>query len=138
MGRPATTGPATSEPAGSTSLVLDVEGPAAPPRTNGELVFAEPWESRAFGMAATLVDAGAFTWDEFREHLVARIGAWEAAHATDDPFSYYRCWLEALEALLVGSGTLGVADVDDRSVRLADRPAGHDHADDDAGHGHGH
>ncbi|MFD9651474.1 hypothetical protein [Streptomyces mirabilis] len=30
------------------SAPLDIEGPAAPPRSNGELVFAEPWESRAF------------------------------------------------------------------------------------------
>ena len=29
---------------------LDVDGPAAPPRSNGELVFAEPWEGRAFGL----------------------------------------------------------------------------------------
>ena len=32
---------------------LDLAGPAAPPRDNGELVFAQPWESRAFGMAVT-------------------------------------------------------------------------------------
>ena len=40
---------------------LDIEGPAAPPRSNGELVFAEPWESRAFGMAVTLYEAGVLT-----------------------------------------------------------------------------
>lgn len=125
--------------AGPSTEVLDVQGAAAPPRANGELVFAEPWESRAFGMAVTLADAGAFTWDEFRDHLVARIEAWEASRAADDPsFSYYRCWLEALEGLLVGSGTLGAADVADRSGLLTARPAGHDHPDDHPGHGHGH
>lgn len=117
--------------------VLEIEGPAAPPRVNGELVFAEPWEGRAFGLAVTLADGGAFTWDEFREHLVARIGAWEATHASDDPsFRYYRCWLDALEDLLVGAGTLGATDLADRSGRLAVRPAGHDHADVGGDHDH--
>ena len=26
---------------------LDLDGPSAPPRSNGALVFEEPWESRA-------------------------------------------------------------------------------------------
>jgi len=79
------------------TAVLDVAGAAAPPRSNGELVFAEPWESRAFGMAVTLADAGVFTWDEFRDALVARIAAWEAEPAPGEDFHYYRCWLGALE-----------------------------------------
>lgn len=59
------------------SAPLDIEGPAAPPRSNGELVFAEPWESRAFGMAVTQYDAGALTWPEFQAALIPRIAAWE-------------------------------------------------------------
>lgn len=127
-----------SSPAGG--AVLDVEGPAAPPRDNGELAFAEPWESRAFGMAVALSEAGAFDWATFREHLIARIGRWEAEHGVDDPaFRYYRCWLDALEDVLVASGTFGVDEVSARSLVLAERPAGHDHADAaDHGHGHGH
>lgn len=114
---------------------LDVSGPAAPPRSNGELVFAEPWESRAFGMAVTLADAGVFTWDEFRDRLVARIGAWEAEHGVDSPeFRYYTCWLDALEDVLVGGGALAGNDVAARSAEFAERPTGHDHRDD--GHGH--
>lgn len=101
---------------------LDVDGPAAPPRSNGELVFAEPWESRAFGMAATLVDAGVLTWDGFREHLIARIQA-----AGSGETSYYRCWLAALEDALVDAGTLTAAEVAARSEDLAARPAGHGH-----------
>ena len=120
------------------SVALDVEGSAAPPRSNGELVFAEPWESRAFGMAVTLSDAGAFGWDAFRDRLVARIGAWEAAHGVDDPsFRYYEHWLAALEDVLVGTGRLGAGDVAVRSEVLAERPAGHDHGDEhDQDHGH--
>ena len=32
-------------------------GAAAPPRSNGELVFEAPWESRSFGMAVALSEA---------------------------------------------------------------------------------
>lgn len=105
---------------------LDTDGPAAPPRTNGELVFAEPWESRAFAMAVTLAEAGVFTWDGFREGLVARIA--------DDPHApYYRSWLAALEDAVLAAGALDGAALTERTTELAGRPAGHDH-----GHGHGH
>jgi hypothetical protein len=52
---------------------LDIEGPAGPPRSNGELVFAEPWESRAFGMAVSLYETGMFSWPQFQAALIARI-----------------------------------------------------------------
>ncbi|MER6075525.1 nitrile hydratase accessory protein [Streptomyces sp. NPDC001817] len=58
---------------------LGTEGPAAPPRSNGELLFAEPWESRACGMAVTLYEAGVFGWPEFQTALIARITAWTAS-----------------------------------------------------------
>ena len=49
-------------------------GPALPlPRRNGELVFAEPWESRAFGLAMTLNAGGVFDWEEFRQHLIRAV-----------------------------------------------------------------
>jgi nitrile hydratase accessory protein len=120
------------------TAVLEVDGAAAPPRANGELVFAEPWESRAFGMAVTLAEAGLFTWDEFRDSLVDRVAAWEADHAPGEEYRYYRCWLAALEDRVVAAGALDAVAVAERSARLAERPAGHDHADDGHGHGHGH
>ena len=46
-----------------------LEGPAAPPAANGELVFEAPWQARLFGMAWSLCDAGLFEWDEFRAKL---------------------------------------------------------------------
>lgn len=117
------------------SVLLDIKGAAAPPRDNGELVFAEPWEGRAFGMAVSLAEAGAFTWDAFRDRLVARIGRWESAHGVDDPsFRYYDCWLGVLEDLLIASGEIANGELAARSVALAERPAGHDHD----GHPHRH
>ena len=52
---------------------LDLDGPVAPPRRNGELVFAEPWESRVFGLTMALHQAGIFIWDEFRSRLIDAI-----------------------------------------------------------------
>ncbi|GAA4572922.1 nitrile hydratase accessory protein [Planotetraspora kaengkrachanensis] len=113
---------------------LDTEGPAAPPRSNGELVFTEPWQSRAFGIAVALHEAGAFAWPRFQASLIERIAAWQAMPG-DQPWNYYRHWLGALEDVLAGSGTVLPGEVTERAHRLADRPAGHDHP---AGHGHGH
>ena len=111
-----------------TVLPLDVEGPAAPPRRNGELVFAAPWESRAFGLAMALHDRGLFEWEAFRQQLIIAVARAEAVGAE---FSYYRCWLEALQTLLAASGLVDVAAVEERAGALACRPPGHDHR-----HGH--
>jgi nitrile hydratase accessory protein len=106
--------------------VLDVDGPAAPPRQNGELVFAEPWEGRAFGLAMTLHATGAFEWETFRQELISAIAAAER-RGPDEPWSYYGCWLAALERVAVGAGLVGAGEVDERAADLAGRPAGHDH-----------
>lgn len=120
------------------TAALAYEGVAAPPRSNGELVFTSPWESRAFGMAVTLHGTGAFAWETFQAALIARIAAWEAAHPTGDGYRYYEHWLAALEDVLTADGTLGPAEIEARAADLAGRPAGHDHADTGHGHGHGH
>ena len=103
---------------------LAVEGPAAPPRNNGELVFAAPWEGRAFAMALTLHDRGIFEWPAFQAQLVKAVARAEAAGGE---FSYYRCWLEALEALLSEEGLVAGGTVEKRAGVFACRPAGHDH-----------
>ena len=120
------------------SAPLDIEGPAAPPRSNGELVFAEPWESRAFGMTVSLYEAGAFTWPRFQAALVARIAAWEAGAAPGEPYNYYRLWLAALEDVLVGLSAVSTDEVTTRARVLAQRPQGHDHRDHPGEHHHMH
>ncbi len=104
---------------------IDVEGPAAPPRSNGELVFAEPWESRAFAMAVSLSEAGVFSWPEFQQMLIDRIARHDA---TSTSWHYYRHWLDALENVLASRGALQHYDVAARAAELSRRPAGHDHA----------
>ena len=105
---------------------LDVDGPAAPPRSNGELVFAEPWQGRAFGLVMTLTQRGVLSYDAFREALIAQIRAAEQLSPTGQS-DYYRCWLQALEQVLTDTSVLDRADVDARAAVFAQRPAGHDH-----------
>jgi nitrile hydratase accessory protein len=106
---------------------LDIEGPAAPPRSNGELVFAEPWEGRAFGMVVTLYEAGLFAWDQFQRALIARIADWERNPPPGECWSYYQHWLGALEDVLASDGTVFADEIVARAEMLARRPAGHDH-----------
>jgi nitrile hydratase accessory protein len=108
-------------------VTLDISGPAAPPRSNGELVFREPWESRAFGLAVTLHAGGAFEWEDFRQELIAAVGRWEADHPSGVGWSYYRCWLEALERVLAAEGMVAPGDVGTRAQALAGRGADHGH-----------
>ncbi len=112
-----------------TVLELDVAGPAAPPRSNGELVFAQPWEGRAFGLAMTLSGSGVLSYDDFRVALIGRIRAWEATHTEGEKYFYYRCWLEALVRVLDEKSLVAASDVTERAAALSARPAGHDHGD---------
>jgi len=125
----------TSGPGGHAdpAYLLDSAGPAAPPRDNGELVFAAPWESRAFGLALALNEAGLIDWEEFRQALIREIGDWEAAHPSGEGWSYYGCWLRALERTASARGLVDPGALDERAALLAARPAGHDHER----HGHG-
>jgi nitrile hydratase accessory protein len=79
-------------------------------------------------MAVALHAAGAFTWDRFQAALIARIAEWEATHEPGTAWSYYRCWLAALEDVLAAAGAVSPADVTTMAEVLAARPAGHDHA----------
>jgi nitrile hydratase accessory protein len=69
---------------------------------------------------------GAFTWETFRQELIAAITAAERRRPPR-PWSYYDCWLTALERVVVAAGLLGAGDIERRAATLAARPAGHDH-----------
>jgi nitrile hydratase accessory protein len=75
-------------------------GAATPlPRDNGELVFEEPWQGRALGMAVVVLERTGLTWADFRRHLVAAIAA--RPEGPESPATaYYAAWLDALESLL--------------------------------------
>ena len=91
-------------------LVTDMTGPAAMPRKNGELVFTEPWQGRAFGMAVALSEQGAFAWEEFRQELIAQVAA---AEQRGGRFEYYEIWLATFERLLAAKGLVSGAEVEE-------------------------
>jgi nitrile hydratase accessory protein len=103
---------------------LDSAGNAAPPRSNGELVFRTPWESRIFGVTIALYRSGRFDWDEFRTLLIAEIAVAERRDAT---WSYYACWQAALERLLAAKSLCAAEELAARTDDLARRHPGHDH-----------
>jgi len=116
------------------SYLLDSAGPAAPPRDNGELVFAAPWESQAFGLALALREAGRIDWEDFRQALISEIRAWEASGEPARDWSYYGCWLRALERLAGQRGLVTDAELRARAAMLAARPPEHE----PGGRAHGH
>jgi nitrile hydratase accessory protein len=77
--------------------------PALPrlPRDEAGPVFAEPWEAEAFALAVQLSASGYFTWTEWSIALGEELGASLECDATAANSSYYRCWLAALERLVV-------------------------------------
>lgn len=98
------------------SLIDDLPAGEAPPRANGEMVFAEPWESRAFGLALALSTEGHYEWAAFRQSLIRSIAQWESAHDTADPeWSYYERWLEALERMLTERGLVAPEEITART-----------------------
>jgi nitrile hydratase accessory protein len=88
-----------------------LDGEAALPRKNGELVFAAPWEGRAFGLAVLLSEKGAYAWNDFRERLVVEIGKGDDA--------YYESWLDALQSLLMARGVVTTDEVSHRADEYA-------------------
>ena len=92
-----------------------MEGPAALPRRNGELVFEEPWQGRVFGMAIALHEQGAYEWEEFRQALIHRIAA---AEQRGGPFVYYEIWLETFESLLSTKGLVTRDELDESTYQF--------------------
>ena len=82
-----------------------MDGTAAVPRDNGELVFAAPWEARVFALAVGLVRELNLSWDAFRERLIDEI-----ASAPERP--YYESWAAALESLVLSLGLATAGAID--------------------------
>ena len=102
-----------------TDIDADLEGPVSPPRDNGEIVFAAPWERRLFGVTVALCRSTC-EWETFRQQLIRRI-------AEDETRPYWRSWAVALEDVLAGSSLVTAAELDARLLEMQNRPAGHDH-----------
>ncbi len=102
-----------------------------PPMANGEVLFAEPWQGRVFGMAITLHEAGVFTWPDFQAELIKVIAGWDADHqeveGETDEYRYYEHFQTALHQVLSNQGVVSVEALAERSDSFARRPHGHDH-----------
>jgi nitrile hydratase accessory protein len=96
--------------------IANMEGEVALPRSNGELVFAEPWEGRAFGIAVALNESGLYPWRDFRNELVGQIAA---AEQEGDASTYYMRWLRSLESLLLNTGVLAPDELNHRTEQFA-------------------
>ena len=117
--------------------VTAANGPEALPRFNGELVFNAPWESRAFGVAIALHDAGAIDYEVFRSRLIAEIAENAREHgAGEDGGAYYERWLDALQQVLIEQEIVSEAELGERTADIAHAWA-HDHDHDDHHHHEG-
>ena len=74
------------------------------PRSNGELVFEEPWQARALGMGVVTMRTLGVGVVEWRDALSAAIAEHGYDPGEDPAAAYYTAWITALERLLAGRG----------------------------------
>ena len=96
--------------------IASMDEQIALPRQNGELVFAAPWEARAFGIAVVLNEAGVYPWRDFSQGLAA-----ETATAEQHGISthYYERWLETLAKLAIARGLVTSEELEARTAEYA-------------------
>ena len=111
----------------STDQDAALSGRFAPPMSNGEVIFEAPWQGRVFGMARALADAGLYSWDDFRAHLIGVVGEWDRSAPAGAEYPYFECFLQAFERLLAERGLLDGETLEERQRAFAARPADHDH-----------
>lgn len=80
--------------------IAEMQTQSALPRKNGEMVFHNDWERRAFAIAVSLAEQGVFDWSEFQQQLIRAIAEAEQDDPQNPGRGYYESWLVAMEALL--------------------------------------
>jgi len=123
-----------SFPANACPTMPDFAGVPGLPRDDEGVVFAAPWEAKAFALVVHLHQRGAFAWQDWVNSLSAEIAA-DRTRPVETP--YYELWLSAAEKLMTQQGLvedLTLAALRD-SLRSAQSGAGHNH---DHGHDHDH
>lgn len=96
--------------------IADMAGPSALPRQKGELVFESAWAARVFGMTVGLNQSQRFHWNEFRDRLIAEIGA---AEREERGSTYYERWFAAFERVLTDKGLVTRAELEARTAEFA-------------------
>ncbi len=85
--------------------------------------FSAPWEALAFAIALELTERGLCTWNEFRRHLIERIGQADQARAhgwIEAGEGYYTHFLLALEDLLREKGVVDSSALAAKMLELGD------------------
>jgi len=95
---------------------LDVDGVAAPPRANGELVFSEPWQSRLFATTMAACEAGLVDYETFRDALITHV----ATHDEQGQDEYWAAWQDAFEAVAIDAGLVGGPELEARARAFAE------------------
>lgn len=101
---------------------MALDGTAAPPQANGEIVFEALWQARVFGMARALCEKGYFDWDEFRQCLISEIGG-----PNGNLIPYFEHYLAALARLVDDKSICDASELMARFVEIQSLPHGHDH-----------
>jgi nitrile hydratase accessory protein len=109
------------------------------PKDDDGVVFAAPWEAKAFALVVHLHQQGRFEWQEWVDALSGEIAA-DRERMPHTP--YYELWLAAAEKLmqgkrLVAADALAAAREALRTTPAGDHAHDHDHVHGDV-HQHAH
>jgi nitrile hydratase beta subunit-like protein len=74
------------------------------PRSNGELVFDEPWQGRALGMGIVALEQAGVSLLDFSRFLAEAVAKHGYDPAEPAASAYYSAWLDALEDALRRKG----------------------------------
>jgi nitrile hydratase accessory protein len=97
-----------------------IDSPGLPHSTEGDPVFAEPWQAQAFAMTVRLHEQGVFTWAEWAEALSREV---HRPGRAADGVDYFDCWVAALSVLLSERGVASEGEqaaLSDRWARAAE------------------
>jgi nitrile hydratase accessory protein len=103
------------------ALLAQLPDGGAVRREGDEPAFDSAWELRAFALAVAAHQSGQYDWGRFQHSLIEAIKRWEAAPEQGE-WRYYDRWLEALESILVTSGAIAAADLEERTCAVLDVP----------------
>jgi nitrile hydratase accessory protein len=94
------------------------------PQDEDGVVFAAPWEAKAFALVVHLHQRGAFAWSEWVQALSAEIAA---DRTRAEPTSYYLLWLSAAEQLVAARGLVAESQLEAAREALHAGQSEHEH-----------
>ena len=113
----------------------DFSAPPGIPKDEDGVVFAAPWEAKAFALVIQLHQEGRFEWQEWVDALSGEIAADSSRHPHTP---YYELWLAAAEKLTSGKGLVSEQGLQATRTALLNAQHQHDDHDHDHDHDHGH